>query len=127
VMLCRFAYIWLANPPSWPRAGLGLMGLLAALPVYRLGFRRLARQNIERIKQLNDRACLFSFLAWRSYAVVAVMIAGGVLLRHSAIPKHWLAVLYGAIGGGLFLASFVYYGHLHRLAGNRLGGRRGNG
>jgi hypothetical protein len=57
-----------------------------------LGFRKLARKNLARIQQLNDRACLFSFLAWKSYAIVAVMITGGVLLRHSAIPKPYLAI-----------------------------------
>ena len=116
VMLCRYAFVWLAHPPSWSRAGLGLAGILAAAPTYRLGFRKLARQNIERIRRLNDRACLFSFLAWKSYAIVAVMITGGVLLRHSAIPKQYLAILYAAIGGGLFLSSFVYYGRLYRMA-----------
>ncbi len=48
------------------------------------------------------------------------MITGGVLLRHSAIPKPYLAILYAAIGGGLFLSSFVYYGQLQRMAGRRL-------
>lgn len=115
LMLCRYAFVWLAHLPSWPRAELGLAGVVAAAPVYWLGFRKLARKNVERIRQLNDRACLFSFLAWKSYAIVAVMITGGVLLRHSAIPKPYLAILYAAIGGGLFLSSFVYYGQLQRM------------
>lgn len=115
VMLCRYAFGWLVYPPSWSRAGLGLVGVLAAAPIYRLGFGKLARNNIARIRQLNDRACLFSFLAWKSYAIVAVMITGGVLLRHSAIPKQYLAILYAAIGGGLFLSSFVCY---EQLAGD---------
>jgi hypothetical protein len=114
VMLCRYAFVWLAHPLSWVRAGFGLLGILAAVPIYQLGFGKLARQNLERIRQLGDRACLFSFLAWKSYAIVAVMITGGVLLRHSAIPKPYLAILYAAIGGGLFLSSFVYYGQLQR-------------
>jgi hypothetical protein len=124
LMLCRYAFGWLAHPPTWPRLGLGLVGLAGAVAVYRLGFRRLARQNIARIRQLNDRPCLFSFLAWKSYAIVAVMITGGVLLRHSAIPKSYLAILYAAIGGGLFLSSFVYYGHLYRTADHRPAGGR---
>lgn len=124
VMLGRYAFVWLANPPSWANAALGLVGVAAAVPIYRLGFRQLARKNIERIRQLNDRACLFSFLAWRSYAIVAVMITGGILLRHSAIPKPYLAILYAAIGGGLFLSSFVYHGHLFGTAARRLAGER---
>jgi hypothetical protein len=120
LMLCRFAFIWLTHAPSWASAGLGLAGIAAAAPIYGLGFRKLARRNVERIRQLPERPCLFSFLAWKSYAVVAVMITGGVLLRHSAIPKPTLAVLYAAIGGGLFLSSFLYYGHLVRTADRRL-------
>ncbi|OQA42676.1 MAG: hypothetical protein BWY52_02145 [Chloroflexi bacterium ADurb.Bin325] len=116
VLLCRYAFGWLMRPPSWSRIGLGLTGVVAAVPVYRLGFAKLARSNLARIRQLSDRACLFSFMAWKSYAVVAVMMTAGILLRNSAIPKHYLAVLYAAIGGGLFLASFVYYGQLSRLA-----------
>jgi hypothetical protein len=119
VMLGRYAFVWLAGSPSWVNAGLGLAGVAAAVPIYRLGFGKLARRNVERIRQLGDRACLFSFLAWKSYAIVAVMITGGVLLRHSAIPKPHLAILYAAIGGGLFLSSFVYYGQLRRTASRR--------
>ena len=127
VMLGRYAFVWLAHPPSWPHAGLGLAGVAAALPIYRLGFRKLARQNVARIRRLADRACLFSFLAWKSYAIVAVMISGGVLLRNSALPKPYLAILYAAMGGGLFLSSFVYYGELRRMAGRRLAGGRSHG
>ena len=92
------------------------MGIAAAVVIYRFGFRNLARKNSERIRQLNDPACLFAFLGWKSYAIVAVMITGGVLLRHSAIPKPYLAILYAGIGGGLFLSSFVYYAQLRRTA-----------
>lgn len=124
VMLSRYAFVWLAHPPSWTNVALGLVGIAAAVPIYRLGFRQLARKNIERIRQLNDRACLFAFLAWKSYAIVAVMITGGILLRHSAIPKPYLAILYAAIGGGLFLSSFVYHGHLLGTAACRLASER---
>lgn len=123
VMLGRYAFVWLTGSPSWVNAGLGLAGVVAAVPIYRLGFRKLARKNLTRIQELNERACLFAFLAWKSYAIVAVMITGGILLRHSAIPKPYLAILYAAIGGGLFLSSFVYYGQLRRMAGRRLASR----
>ena len=114
LMLCRYAAIWLTRQISWLHAGLGLLGLVGAAPIYRLGFRTLARQNIARIRGLSERPCIFAFMSWKSYAIVAVMISGGILLRNSAIPKPYLAVLYAAIGGGLFLSSFVYYGQLYR-------------
>jgi len=120
LMLGRYAFLWLAQTFSPLNVGLGLAGIAAAGVIYRFGFRKLARKNSERIGQLNDPACLFAFLSWKSYAIVAVMITGGVLLRHSAIPKPYLAVLYAGIGGGLFLSSFVYYGQLRRMAVGRL-------
>jgi hypothetical protein len=41
------------------------------------------------------------------------MISLGIFLReYSPIPKPVLAILYLAIGGGLFLSSFLYYKHL---------------
>jgi hypothetical protein len=40
------------------------------------------------------------------------MIALGVTLRHSAVPRPELAVVYLAIGGALLLASFSYYNNL---------------
>lgn len=119
LMLGRYVFLWLARPMSWPHLGLGLAGVAAALPVYRFGFRNLARKNIERIRQLDDRPCVFAFLGYKSYAIVAVMITGGMLLRHSAIPKPYLAILYAAIGGGLFLSSFVYYSQLRQATDNR--------
>ena len=122
VILFRYVFTWLTRPPSWTHAELGLAGMVAAAPAYWLGFRKLARQNVERIWQLQERPCLFSFLAGKSYAIAAVMITGGLLLRHSALPKPYLAVLYAAIGGGLFLSSFVYYGQLYRLAEHRFFG-----
>lgn len=116
LMLCRFAFGWLAPLPPWPRAGLALAGVLAALPIYWFGFGRMARSNVERIWRLNDRACLFSFMAWKSYLIVPVMVTLGITLRNSIIPKPYLAILYTAIGGGLFISSLLYYGQLYGMA-----------
>jgi hypothetical protein len=77
----------------------------------------LARENIERIRGLPARACLFAFQEWKSYPLVIFMMVLGLALRGSPLPRTWLAVLYLAIGGGLGLASLHYYvhaaGHLH--------------
>ena len=52
--------------------------------------------------------CVFSFITWKSYIIVAVMIAMGTLLRHSPIPKPYLAVVYTGIGLALVLSSVRY-------------------
>jgi len=43
------------------------------------------------------------------------MMPMGIALRHSSFPKYYLAVLYLAMGGALFLASFHYFYHFWRI------------
>lgn len=52
--------------------------------------------------------CVFSFMPWKSYLIILIMMAMGVTLRHSAIPKHYLAILYTCIGLALILSSMRY-------------------
>jgi hypothetical protein len=47
--------------------------------------------------------------------IIAVMISLGLFLRHSSLPKQYLAVIYLAVGGALFLSSFYYYKLLWRV------------
>lgn len=112
LMLCRLAYIWLAAVAWQQAAFLGVLGVISALVVYRYKFSKFALKNIDRLCQLADKSCIFAFQAWHSYLIIIVMIALGVALRHSPIPKHYLAVVYTAIGGALFMASFHFY---HRI------------
>lgn len=109
LMLGTFAIIWLSSA-SWTTAlPMALAGTLLAVIAYRAGFVSLALKNIERIQQLPERTSLFNFLAWKSYLMIAVMATGGSLLRHSALPRPYLAVVYLGMGGCLFLSSLHYY------------------
>ncbi len=109
IMLTAFAYSWL-RPLPWPTAvPFILAGILIGVTGYRLGFLLLAARNIQRIKELPDRAWVFAFQAGRGYLMIAVMMASGMLLRHSAFPKPYLAVIYLGLGGCLFLSSLSYY------------------
>jgi hypothetical protein len=116
VLLCGLAVYWLVNAQiAWEwDVSLELIGVAAAIAVYSFGFSRIARKNIERLCSLSDRPCLFAFQAWKSYLLIGFMMALGITLRHSAVPKHYLAVVYTTIGGALFCGSFQYYGHLRR-------------
>jgi len=115
IMMCATAIGWLADRGMGWGMAYGLAGLvLAVLPV-RWGFGSIAQKNIRRLRRLPDRGCFFAFQAWKSYLIIMVMIALGVTLRHSSIPKHFLAVAYTAIGGALIVGSFYYYRHLLRL------------
>jgi hypothetical protein len=109
IILCRLAYIWLAVVPwSWSLP-LGTISIISAIAAYRYGFSGIAIKNISRLCLLSDKSCLFSFQAWKSYLLIVFMIILGITLRHSPLPKHYLAIIYMTIGGALFLSSFHYY------------------
>jgi len=109
LLLCRLAYNWLAAVSLGSALFLGTTGILLSLAVYRFGFSKIASKNIDRLCLLADKSCIFAFQAWQSYLIVGIMIVMGIILRHSPIPKQYLAVIYMTMGGALFLSSFHYY------------------
>jgi hypothetical protein len=84
------------------------IGITAALIIYHFGFLKVADRNLNRILPMEGPKCVFSFISWKSYILVAVMIALGWFLRHSGIPKLYLSVIYIGIGLALILSSFRY-------------------
>ena len=115
IMLARLAWSWLRAMPA-PQAGaLVAAGLVLAVVFHRFMLQRLARRNMVRIGNYADKGCLFAFQAWRSYFMILVMIAMGSCLRHTAIPRVYLALLYTAMGGALVLASMGYFTHLWHM------------
>jgi hypothetical protein len=106
LMLCQRAYNWLVAVHLGWTISLGLLGILAALLAYRFGFAGIARKNVGRLCSFSEGACVFAFQSWQGYLMVIFMISLGLFLRHSAFPKHFLAVIYVTIGGALFVASF---------------------
>jgi len=83
-------------------------GIVLALLVHHFGFLKIVDKNIERILPMVEKKCLFSFITWKSYMIILVMVALGTLLRHSAIPHQYLAILYTGIGLALILSSLRY-------------------
>jgi len=115
IMMCFTAIGWLADSGMGWGMAFALAGLILAMLSVRWGFGGIAQKNIRRLRRLPDRGCFFAFQAWKSYLVIMAMIALGVVLRHSSVPKHFLAVAYMAIGGALIVGSLYYYRHLSRL------------
>lgn len=115
VMLCSMAYYWLKEVDWLTALPLGFFGIILSLAVYRFGFSGIAKKNIDRICLLPEKGCIFAFQAWKSYLIIVVMITLGIILRHSPIPKHYLAIVYTTIGGALLLSSLRYYRKLWRL------------
>jgi hypothetical protein len=115
IMLCRMAYIWLRAVPGRWALPLGSLGLILALTVHRFGFSKIALKNIARLCVLPDKTCIFAFQAWKSYLIIIFMIILGITLRHSPLPRYFLAVIYTTIGGALFFSSFHFYWRIWRV------------
>jgi len=108
-MLCRMAWLWITPLTMQRFVTLLFTGCAGACIVFYFGFSRVALKNIDRMRRLPAKACFFAFQAWKSYFLIAFMIALGITLRHSPVPRSFLAVIYFTIGGALFLSSFRYY------------------
>lgn len=108
-LLLGHAYSWLSVVPQSQRAALlAGVGVFAALIIHHFGFLRVVDKNLGRILPMDGKRCVFSFMSWKSYLIVVVMVAMGLGLRHSPIPKPLLAPLYVGIGLALLLSSVRY-------------------
>ncbi len=107
IMLCVMAFKWLGS--SLQPLPFAVAGIAAGIVIYRFGFVKIAHKNIDRIEALPGKRCFFSFMTFRSYLLVIVMMTLGITLRHSSIPREWLSVIYNGIGIGLALSSIRYF------------------
>jgi hypothetical protein len=107
-MLVYLAYTWLSAAEGINRLFFIVPGILLGLMVHHFGFLKIVDKNLDRLLSMKGKHCLFAFFPWRSYLIVAVMITMGSILRHSDIPKQYLAILYTGIGLALALSSVRY-------------------
>ncbi len=112
IMLCFMAYKWLKAYEGNSALLFAGTGLSCSLIIHHFGFLRVVDKNLGRIMQMEGKPCIFSFMSWKSYLIVLVMVSAGIALRHSPIPKEYLSVLYLGIGAALILSSIRYIRHL---------------
>lgn len=88
----------------WFGATLGVAG---GWLFYKLLFIRISGKHIKRIGSIPyAKPCAFSFLDWRGYFIMALMITLGVTLRTTGIiPPSVLGPLYIIMGTALLLAA----------------------
>ena len=114
IMLCKLAMNWLSltsrQNAVWP----GITGVVLAVLIYYFGFLKLVNKNTGRILSKEGKVCIFAFQPWKSYLIILVMIGMGTVLRHSSMPKHYLAIIYIGFGGAMILSSLVYYKYFFR-------------
>ncbi|NLE21451.1 MAG: hypothetical protein GX624_01525 [Actinobacteria bacterium] len=117
ILLVRgVAYI--VAPDEYERFGLGivliaLVGIAIGIVKARFVLIRYATRAVSRIRS-RGHACFFGLFAWSSWVFIAVMMGGGLLLRHSPLVDSWwgrtfLGVLYVAVGTALAIADVVFW------------------
>jgi preprotein translocase subunit SecY len=116
VMLMTFAATWLTRYTGKGAYLFLAAGILAGIPIHLFGFRKLAGRNIERLLEITEKRSIFSFITVKSYLTIIFMVALGITLRHSSIPKQYLSVVYNGIGLGLFLSGTKYIQSFIKLA-----------
>jgi hypothetical protein len=115
VLLVSYAVTWLSVCSEREQFFLYPAGFLAAMPIHHFGFLKLADKNLNRILSLTEKTSPFSFMTWKSYIIVVIMISMGIALRHSLIPKKYLSILYNGIGLALFLSGIRYFRFFFKL------------
>jgi hypothetical protein len=110
MMLLTLAAIWLSTVSVIQTCFYSGAGLLLALLAHRFMFVRIVDRNLKRIYPIHEKTCLFAFIPWKSYLIILMMILMGITLRHSTIPKPYLAILYIGMGLALVLSSVKYFG-----------------
>lgn len=107
----------------WGAAGFNILRIgLAAYPAYRSAlnfllsilvfsvfqifiFGRLVKKHSARIGAYLEERHFF----WKSFAIMAVMMTGGIGLRSSGLaPERFIAVFYTGLGASLLLAGLLF-------------------
>ncbi|GBE41182.1 hypothetical protein BMS3Bbin09_01073 [bacterium BMS3Bbin09] len=115
IALCNLAIGWLSETTARTTAWLGTSGIILSLLIHHFGFLKLVDSNIERILSKKSKVCIFAFQPWKSYLIILIMICMGIFLRHSSLPKPYLAVIYIGFGGAMLLSSFRYHRNFFKL------------
>jgi hypothetical protein len=99
-ILAEIPYVWL------------LLALAITAGVFKALFilERTARRTIDRIRERGDGRCIGGFLSIRTWLFVGLMMLTGYLLRHSALPRAIVGLIYAAVGTALLVASRRLWG-----------------
>jgi hypothetical protein len=116
IMLLTMAMAWLVESSLVGICVILGVGIVLGVLVNRFGLSKLVDRNLARILPEDGIRCLFGFMPWRSYLIIPLMIGMGIVLRHSSIPKCYLAPVYVGMGLALLLSGLRY---IRVLAGRR--------
>ena len=108
IMLLIFSFIWLWGQTLLTVFVFSGLSIVISLLVYKFGFIKIEKKNLKRIMAFEGKKCVFAFLSWKSYLIIPIMITMGSTLRHSSIPKEYLAIMYLAMGLALLFSGVDY-------------------
>ena len=95
VLVSRESHMWF-----------GVFGLALGIFKALLVLDRVARKNIKRIKEFEDKVCFGSVYSLKTWFLVAAMIGLGRFLRTTNIlPGEIVGLIYSAVGIALLLSS----------------------
>ena len=98
---------------SYP-AHLSVLNLLLSVLVFvlfqRFVFGKLVKKHTARIHSYQEERHFFlKFFDGKAFAIMAVMMSGGIALRVSGIaPERFVAVFYSGLGASLLLAGVLF-------------------
>jgi hypothetical protein len=109
---------WLLTAPWRIAAPVWVLAVAAGFAKARFVLDRPARRIVSRIEERGDSRCLGGFLSWRSWILVALMMALGRLLRESPLPIPARGAIYAVIGVALLAASLRVWAGWRKSAGD---------
>lgn len=112
LMLSRLAILWWEKYTGSFLVLFVVLGLILGIVKGYYIFSRIVRRNIDRISRMNDTGFVLAFIPWKTYFLIAGMIIFGITLRHSTLPKQYLAILYLGVGLAMVLSSLQYFRNL---------------
>lgn len=100
---------WMAYPPYRTALNFVLSGVVFAV-FQRFIFGKLVGKHTARIQSYREERQFFlKFFDGKAFAIMAVMMAGGIGLRASGLaPERFIAVFYTGLGTSLLLAGLLF-------------------
>lgn len=106
--LATVALHWLFAGATEHSHSFMMAGIAVGLVVHHWGLSPIVDRNLKRIRAMEGKRSVFAFMPRTSYVIIVAMIIMGNVLRHSAIPKKHLAMVYIGMGLALILSSTRY-------------------
>ena len=108
---------WITDIPIEGEIVTESVGMCLGLVLFFVSFKKVARRYRSRISSLPEKVAIYKFISRKSALMILSMVTLGIILRLSPFPKHYLAVLYTAMGETLWFGSFLFFSSWIKMIG----------